>query len=342
MKATRRDAQRRLWRVGVMWLISVISFVYAGVVYLVVQSVLTSGEPVSRWWLISSQATGFISALSFLSGLGLSLICLLGRMNEINEQMEASLEGMRRLVQDQPKVEAILTQMSENVLLSDEAKSIAFREKDRAVVLEAIGQDIRRGRWKSAELLIEGMAQRFGHEGEAERLREQLERYRQSSIEEKIDTTIKHIESLWLIHSYKQAQEEEEALLRMYRDNEKVQSLKGQTEQRRLGHKKGLLGRWNKAVQAKDYEQGVELLKLLDGYLTPSEAAALEESARGVFRGKLQNMGVEFSNFVEEKHWDKALKVGRAIIEEFPNSRMAQEVRDKLEILEQRATEERV
>ncbi len=108
----------------------------------------------------------------------------------------------------------------------------------------------------------------------------------------------------------------------------------------RLEHKKELLARWDKAVQDNDVEQGVELLKLLDQHLTPTEAAALEESARGVFKAKLHNMGVQFSLFVTEKKWSRALKIGREIIDEYPNSRMAQEVRDKLEVLEKRASEE--
>jgi len=316
-----------------------ICLAYAGIVNL---SVGGMESATARWWQLSVQVTLLVSGLSFLTGTLVFYIFLLMNMNQVSADTNSTLESLRKMVKDQPKVEAILTQISEHVLLSDEAKSIAFREKDRAVVLEAIGQDIRRGRWESAEMLIEGLAQRFGRQDEAERLREQLQRHRQLSIEDKIEATIKHLESLWLIHSYNQAQEEEEALLRMYPDNEKAQDLKGKTAKRRQAHKKELLDRWNKTITEKDYEQGVELLKLMDGYLSPSEAAALEESARGVFRGKLQNMGVEFSNFVEEKHWEKALKVGLAIIEEFPNSRMAQEVRDKQGVLEQRAGEERI
>jgi len=313
--------------------------VYAGIVNL---SVVGMDGATARWWRMSVQVALLVGGLGFLTGVLVFLVRMLININQVSNDTNSLLESLRKMVKDQPKVEALLTQISEHVLLSDETKTIAFREKDRAVVLEAIGQDIRRGRWESAEMLIEGLAQRFGRQDEAEHLREQLQRHRQLSIEEKIEATIKHLESLWLIHSYAQAQEEEEALLRMYPDNEKAQSLKDETAKRRHAHKKELLDRWNKSVTQKDYEQGVELLKLMDDYLSPSEAAALEESARGVFRGKLQNMGVEFSNFVEEKHWDKALKLGLAIIEEFPNSRMAQEVRDKLGVLEQRASEARI
>ena len=75
----------------------------------------------------------------------------------------------------------------------------------------------------------------------------------------------------------------------------------------------------------------------MDNYLTPTEAAALEESARDVFRARLHNMGVQFSLFVTEQAWHKALKLGKEIIREYPNSRMAEEVRQKIDTLKQRA-----
>jgi len=126
-------------------------------------------------------------------------------------------------------------------------------------------------------------------------------------------------------------------LTTLYPDDQRVRDLQGQTERRRDQHKRELLDRWDKTVQKNDVEQGVEILKLLDSYLTPSEAAALEESARGVFRAKLHNMGLQFSIYVTEKKWHQALNIGQEIIAEYPNSRMAQEVRDKLEILTMRA-----
>ena len=72
-------------------------------------------------------------------------------------------------------------------------------------------------------------------------------------------------------------------------------------------------------------------------YLTPNEGLALQESASGVFRTKLHNLGVQFSLAVTEKQWDIALEAGRQIVLDFPNSKMAQEIRGKMDILRQRA-----
>jgi hypothetical protein len=62
---------------------------------------------------------------------------------------------------------------------------------------------------------------------------------------------------------------------------------------------------------------------------------ALQEAARDIFRTKLHNLGVQISIAVTEKLWSGALNIGEQIIKEFPNSRMSEEIRGKLDVLEQ-------
>ena len=71
-------------------------------------------------------------------------------------------------------------------------------------------------------------------------------------------------------------------------------------------------------------------------YLTPNEGLALQEAARDVFRNKLHSLGVQFSLAVSEKQWAKALETGQQIIHDFPNSRMAEEIREKVDVLRQK------
>jgi len=56
-----------------------------------------------------------------------------------------------------------------------------------------------------------------------------------------------------------------------------------------------------------------------------------------VFRKKLQQLGVQFALHVHDKSWTEALRIGRQITDEFPNTRMAAEVRERLPILEEKA-----
>lgn len=89
------------------------------------------------------------------------------------------------------------------------------------------------------------------------------------------------------------------------------------------------------AVQRKETDRCLELLKELDLYLTPNEGSALREAASDVFRSKLHNLGTQFSIAVTEKRWDEALDIGQKIVNDFPNSKMAVEIRAKLDVLKQ-------
>jgi len=46
---------------------------------------------------------------------------------------------------------------------------------------------------------------------------------------------------------------------------------------------------------------------------------------------------VQFSLAVSGRQWNQALATGRQIINNFPNSKMAEEIREKMDILEQKA-----
>jgi outer membrane protein assembly factor BamD (BamD/ComL family) len=48
---------------------------------------------------------------------------------------------------------------------------------------------------------------------------------------------------------------------------------------------------------------------------------------------------VAFSLAVSDHNWREALEVGRQIVEEFPNSRMAHEVTERMQVLTKRAQE---
>jgi hypothetical protein len=320
-----------LWVVSIFW-----AAAFVGLFYGVLVTIFLL-EEYSSDLLLSRDIAWVIAVLCGYIAFSLSLVLLVYYIAGISRNCESMVNDLRRLLAGQTQNEAILTQINENQFLSDAVKAVAFREKDRSVVQEAIQQDIRIGNWDSALHLIQVLEEKFSGKQEALQMRAELDEYRNATIQEKIDKGIKHIESLWMIHHYEDAQKEVELLMRIYPQDERVQALEGQTDRRQQGHKKELLARWDKAVKSNDVEQGVELLKLLDAYLTPTEAAALEESARGVFKARLHNMGVQFSLFVTEREWNKALKLGKEIVEEFPNSRMAQEVRDKLPVLEQRA-----
>ncbi len=58
-----------------------------------------------------------------------------------------------------------------------------------------------------------------------------------------------------------------------------------------------------------------------------------------MFKEKLLRLGVQFRFAVTERRWQDALAIGLEIIRDYPNARMASEVRDALDMLRQRAHE---
>ena len=327
-----------LWGVGVLWAAGLLCVICGGLMMLAANS-RTATATAATQMLATARIFITFGGIVVFAGLAAALLLILWNFRRAHADQEATVSILRRLLSGQTQLEAVLTQISESLLLSEAIKSVAFRDKDRAVLQDAVRQDIRREQWESASLLTDELEKRFGRR-EAEKLRQEMSDFRNRTIQDKIDGAIEHINSLWMIHHYEEAEQEVQSLLKMHPDNSTVQALEGQTDQRRQEHKAALLARWDEALQANDIDQGVELLKLLDNHLTPTEAAALQESARGVFRAKLHQMGVQFSLFVAQKKWSQALALGRSIIEEFPNSRMAEEVRSKLDVLVQRAQEE--
>lgn len=221
--------------------------------------------------------------------------------------------------------------------ISDGTRSVIHRNKEREALRNAARADIVKGDWEMAYFIIDQMERRFGLREEAASLRSELEQARQDTIELKIDEALNHIRRLFDAHEWERAQTEISRLARLLPDNEQVRSLPQQLQAARERHKQELLAEWDAAVARNDVDRGIEILRALDAYLTKEEAAKLADSARGVFKARLVNLGVQFGLAVSEQRWRDALEVGLQITDEFPNSRMAREVEQNLDTLRRRA-----
>ena len=193
--------------------------------------------------------------------------------------------------------------------------------------------------YQTAEALIDRMEQEFGYADEAARLRQEVAQARKATLEEKIDAAIGRVQATIERHDWARAFRAAQKLLSVFPGNPKVQALPERVATERARHKRQLLQAYGEAVRKNDIDGSIELLKELDRHLTPQEAAALEESARGVFRAKLHNLGVQFAICVTDERWSEAVVTGEQIVREFPNSRMSQEVVQKMPQLRAKAAE---
>lgn len=107
-----------------------------------------------------------------------------------------------------------------------------------------------------------------------------------------------------------------------------------EAEQARERRKQDLERDFLAAAERDDVDRAMHLLKELDKYLTESEAEPYRETARGVITKAKQNLGVKFKLAVHHNNWTEALHVGDQIVHEFPNTRMADEVRGMQDLLQ--------
>ncbi len=248
-------------------------------------------------------------------------------------QLDAVRDANELLARNLERLEAI----AENTRISDAAKSLARRQEEMDEIRHAFREDVRNQRWDAAYGLIREIEQRFGNVGEAHRLREELEGARREVIETRLGEAVEMIERHFGERAWDRAQHEIERLRNVLRDDPRVASLQDRLMQHQKQHKEELLREWNEAVQRSDTDHAIDVLRQLDQYLTPGDAPALQETARSVFKEKLLQLGVQFRFAVKERRWHDALEVGLELIRDFPNTRMAQEVRDSVDILRERA-----
>ena len=277
----------------------------------------------------------------FFSALLISLTSIISMLYRVLEHYHAQA-GFWHIAQDQQRQqEALLTQISENILISDGAKEVVYRDHDRELLKNAIQEDIEKADWEAAYQLLEQMQSRFGYSREAAQFRRLVDSQRVKSMTTVIEETRAQAESLCNQAKWHETQSLLDSLAKQFPSSPQVREMSEKmVPQRRNEHKQALLESWHEAVQNEHIDRGIELLQELDQYLTPAEAADLKDSARGMFKAKLQNLGVAFSVAINERRWTRALEIGQEIVTEFPNSRMAEEVKGKFEIIEKRAQEQ--
>jgi hypothetical protein len=275
--------------------------------------------------------------------LGLIIVGATWPLSEVlaGERSEPGAEqkSMNIVVERLEQISVLMNAISDQQLLSDRAKAVAYREKDRDALRRAIQEELAKQDWDAAMALANDIESEFGYKEEANRFREEVRNRRQDAVRKQIQEVVAIIDRHTRSEQWNGALREAERLMGMFPDNEQVKNLPVEIDARRQAHKKQLLDSWNDAVARHDVDGSIEILKQLDTYLTPAEAEGMQETARQVFKEKLNLLSKQFSDAVRDHKWIDAMRVGESISREFPNTRIAQEVREKMETLRQRANE---
>ena len=278
-----------------------------------------------------------VAKILFYTGGILAVFAILLLLNEIVRSLKVNSEKLDNTVEMLNRENNLLTQISQASRLSDTAKEIVYRDSEQIELGEAVLTKLHQHDFDDADAMIVAMAEHPKYLKLMERLKLKADKFRSATEEGRVNQIIAHIEELLDQMLWIQAAAQIDSLIRNFPYSEKAKTMPNRLQERKDQHKRELLADWDLTVRNKEADRGLEILKELDLYLTPAEALALQESASTVFRTKLHNLGVEFSVSVTENNWRKALETGRQIVQNFPNSRMAAEIRGKMDILLERS-----
>ncbi len=327
---TDRPSWEFSWRFVVVYAILIVTALLLVVVTFTTDILKTSKEdqvPPLAWLLLTGV---FLFAI----------IITISKLIKLLDAVQDNSVKLERLIDALEKNRTVLEQIDQSSRLSDAAKAMILRDSDRQFVREAVLSKIQQEDLDTAYEIIDDLANRTGYKEMAIQLRAEADKHHGATDQERIEKIIAQIEQLFESYQWVKANIEIEKLIHTFPDSEEAKSMRRKLLIKREERKKLLLNAWDDAVNRRATDRSLEILKELDLYLTPQEAVTLQEAARDVFKDKLHNLGVQFSLAVSGEQWDKALEIGRQIIHDFPNSRMSEEIREKMDVLKQKVQQQ--
>lgn len=277
---------------------------------------------------------GFAGILVILGSLiAWAVVLILFKIERTLFHTRDVLLDMQELIRGQ---QSKLSEIAENVQLSDATKSIARREKERKALNEAIQDETLRGNWDAAYYLVDELEKRFGYRGEAARLREEIDTWRGRDKEQRLFQAVKQVDAAIDTHDWKRAKILAAQVMQVFPGDERSINLDLRIRDAFDRRKQSLLNTWRETIARHEIEKSLDLLKELDHYLSAQEAQDLREPARALFRERMQNLGTQFTAAYKAKQWETARTVGERIQVEFPTSKMAEEVRRLMDAIKQK------
>ncbi len=234
-------------------------------------------------------------------------------------------------------VAELLGTISQQMLLSDRAKSVAYRGKDRQALRDAIREEMNAKDWDAALVLANDMEREFGYVQEAGALRAEINNNRTEVVRKQVDEAMAGVDAFVITEQWTPAAREAERVMQLFPNDARVAQLPALIEQRRQALKRQLRESMEAAASRHDFDGALELLRRLDPYLTPAEAGSLQETVRGLLKDRINSYKDQIIKAVHDGNGPEVVRLGEIVKTEHPNSRLALELPDLIEAMRQRA-----
>lgn len=273
-----------------------------------------------------------------LGGLGVVLVLAVAPVSFISASRNSSdLSGLDTVLVELRTLRHSVDRLREYQALSDDARRVLNRAHERDLLLRAIEEDIAAEDWDAAIVLCEELAGRFGYREDAEQFRQRVELARSATRDRNVAAAIAALDGLIVQRRWDHALNHAASIQRLYPDSPRIKGLHQRVENARERYRTDLERRFLHAAQGESVDEAMELLKELDAYLTEADAEPYRELARGVIGKARENLGASFKLAVRDRRWRDAARLGERIIADFPNTRMAEEVRSLIDSIRERA-----
>src|SRR5262249_44323805 len=130
--------------------------------------------------------------------------------------------------------------VGEQAALSDDARRVLHRKRERELLRGAIDEDIAAEDWDAAMVLVKELAERFGYRTDAEEFRARIEQARYETVQRKVTEGIAFLDTLIMQRRWDQAMVEAARIGRLYPDSPKVEGLRHRVEHSRALYKADL------------------------------------------------------------------------------------------------------
>lgn len=274
---------------------------------------------------------GIVFLLLFASALGALLLLLSGVIRW------ALAPLARQLAERDQRLEANLEAMREALTMSDVARQLAYADRNRPALMAAVEQAARRGSFEQALKLLDQLADAHGRPPELEALHARVLAARAEHQQGQIARDVANLEALFDRHDWARAADEAARIEQRYPNAPQARGLAERVRQAREDYKHALERRFLEASQRGEVDEAMGLMRELDGYLSEKEVEPFREAARGVVTNVRENLAVQFKLAVHDHEWARAVHVGEQIVEQFPTTKMAEEVNRLIDTLRQRA-----
>ena len=232
---------------------------------------------------------------------------------------------------------ALLESMNQRMLVSETAKRVAYRVEDIRLLRETIEADLQRKDFDAAMVLLGLMSESYGRLEEAEKFRERIESARDQEIQVRVGQEVTRLDAMLERDEFDRAARQAARIKRLFPTVQSVSNIDGMVAAAWDRHKHELEREFRAAAAKDDTPRAMKLLEQIDREFNATEGLRIQDVAREVIAKQRENLRVQFEMAVHDQEWGHALTVGEEIIEKFPNTKMADEVRERIELLKERS-----